>query len=314
MARIRSIKPELPQSETMGRVSREARLCFVLLWTLADDEGRLRGNSRMLASLLYPYDDDAKELIDGWLTELDHEGCIVRYTFEGDTFIQVAKWLSHQKIDKPSASKIPAFDEGSRGFARIREDSAADQGRDQGREGIKEGSCKPSACVDRFALDAPRGHGEPLAGPDAELIEPDPNQLELLAIDPGDPPLRLPRPGYVVPPCPHEAIVEGYAETLPGLPGVAVLNESRKRTLNARWREVCAEEKLDQAGGLDFFARYWRIVKDSKFLLGYGSVSRDTGRAWRADFDWLIAPTNFVRVVEGRYADETQDRRERTAR
>ena len=57
MARIRSIKPELPQSESMGNVSRDARLTFVQLFTLADDEGRLRGNSRMLASLLFPYDD-----------------------------------------------------------------------------------------------------------------------------------------------------------------------------------------------------------------------------------------------------------------
>ena len=60
MARIRTIKPEFPQSESMGRVSRDARLCFVMLWTIADDSGRLRGNSRMLASLLFPYDDDAK--------------------------------------------------------------------------------------------------------------------------------------------------------------------------------------------------------------------------------------------------------------
>lgn len=139
MGRIRTIKPELPQSESMGRVSRESRLCFILLWTLADDAGRLRGNSRMLASLLYPYDDDAKLLIDGWLKELDDEGCIVRYEINGDHFIQIKKWLQHQKIDKPSLSKIPEFVEGSRGFANVREGSftpaeknAADQGRDKG--------------------------------------------------------------------------------------------------------------------------------------------------------------------------------------
>lgn len=108
MARIRTIKPELPQSESMGRVSRDARLCFILLWTLADDEGRLRGNSRMLASLLFPYDDDAKDLIQGWLNELSKEGCIVAYTHESDSYVQIHKWLKHQKIDKPSPSKIPA--------------------------------------------------------------------------------------------------------------------------------------------------------------------------------------------------------------
>lgn len=137
MARIRTIKPEFPHSESMGRVSRESRLCFVLLWTIADDSGRLRGNSRMLASLLYPYDDDAKNKIDSWLGQLSKEGCIVRYEVEGTSYIQIENWSSHQKIDKPSPSKIPPFDESSRTFANPREASATDQdqGMDQGREG-----------------------------------------------------------------------------------------------------------------------------------------------------------------------------------
>lgn len=134
MARIRTIKPEFPQSESMGRVSREARLCFILLFTLADDSGRLRGNSRMLASLLYPYDDDAKRHIDAWLTDLHSNGCITRYEIEGDQYIEICKWLIHQKIDKPSPSKIPPPQDDSRGFARIRDDSTADQGKDQGKD------------------------------------------------------------------------------------------------------------------------------------------------------------------------------------
>lgn len=117
MARIRSIKPELPQSESMGKVSRDARLTFILLWTLADDEGRLRGNSRMLASLLFPYDDDARDLIDGWLGELDRNAVICRYQVDGESFIQICKWLDHQKIDKPSRSKIPPFHESMRSDA-----------------------------------------------------------------------------------------------------------------------------------------------------------------------------------------------------
>ncbi|MCL2310791.1 MAG: hypothetical protein FWC42_11110 [Proteobacteria bacterium] len=134
MARIRTIKPEFPQSESMGRVSREARLCFILLWTVADDAGRLRGNSRMLAGVLYPYDDDAKKHIDGWLTELSSEGCIARYEVDGTSYIEVTNWSEHQKIDKPSASKLPAFIEPSRTFANLREDSTMDQER-KGREG-----------------------------------------------------------------------------------------------------------------------------------------------------------------------------------
>ena len=116
VGRIRTIKPEFPQSESMGRVSREARLCFILLWTIVDDAGRTRASSRMLASLLYPYDDDAPSLIEGWLVELESERCLYRYEVDGNSYLQICKWLSHQKIDRPSQSKIPPFDEHSRGL------------------------------------------------------------------------------------------------------------------------------------------------------------------------------------------------------
>jgi hypothetical protein len=134
MARIRTIKPEFPQSESMGAVSRDARLLFIMLFTLADDEGRLRGNSRMLASILFPYDSDAPKLTDKWVNELINQRCIIRYQIEDATYIQICKWLNHQKIDKPSRSKIPPPNDASIAFANLREDSLLDQGRDQGRD------------------------------------------------------------------------------------------------------------------------------------------------------------------------------------
>jgi len=159
MARIRTIKPEFPQSESMGRVSRDARLCFIQLWTLADDEGRLRGNSLMLASLLFPYDDDAPSLIDGWLAELEEQASIRRYQIDGTNYVQVIEWTKHQKIDKPSPSKIPpipadfestaktSFDGSSIILSKARESSLGDQGsriKDQGMD-QDQGSRKPPA-------------------------------------------------------------------------------------------------------------------------------------------------------------------------
>ncbi len=128
MARIRTIKPEFPHSESMGNVSRDARLTFILLWTLADDSGRLRGNSRMLASLLYPYDDDAPSKISGWLSELERVECITLYEHDGTSYCEIRNWLAHQKIDKPSKSKFPAPREDSRMLSKPREHSSLDQG------------------------------------------------------------------------------------------------------------------------------------------------------------------------------------------
>jgi hypothetical protein len=120
MPRIRTIKPEFPQSETTGKLSREARLLFILLWTVVDDSGRTRAASRMLASLLYPYDDDAPSLIDGWLEELESNDCVIRYTVDDSRYLQITKWLQHQKIDRPSPSRLPSP---PRGLAKAREDS-----------------------------------------------------------------------------------------------------------------------------------------------------------------------------------------------
>lgn len=122
MARIRTIKPEFPHSEKIGSLSRDARLLFLQLFTVADDAGRLRGASRMLASLLYPYDDDAPKLIGKWLTELDEKGCIRRYEVDGSQYVEIVNWLKHQKIDRPSESRIPAFEEAS---PKPREESRA---------------------------------------------------------------------------------------------------------------------------------------------------------------------------------------------
>lgn len=121
--RIRTIKPEIVQSESMGRVSRDARLLFILLWTQCDDEGRSRASPRMLASTLFPYDDCATSLITDWLRELEDEGCIELYAVGRDTYLQVKNWQKHQKIDRPTASRLPHPREGSRIFARARESS-----------------------------------------------------------------------------------------------------------------------------------------------------------------------------------------------
>lgn len=146
MARIRSIKPEFVQSETIGNLSRDARLLFIQLWTYVDDEGRARGASRMLASLLFPYDHDAPNLIEGWLTELQREGCIRRYEVDGSRYLDIPNWLKHQKIDHPGKSKIPPFENGSEILAKVSEGFAPDLGprtRDLG-----EGSSEANASAD----------------------------------------------------------------------------------------------------------------------------------------------------------------------
>ena len=97
-----------------------------------------------------------------------------------------------------------------------------------------------------------------------------------------------------VPSAPIQEIVELYNTILPELPQTVVVNDSRKRAIAARWREVVTADKLDRQGGLDFFRWYFEMVKTSKFLTG---KSKD----WKADMDFLFNPSKFPRVIEGTY-------------
>ncbi|MAB96956.1 MAG: phage replication protein [Pseudomonadaceae bacterium] len=105
---------------------------------------------------------------------------------------------------------------------------------------------------------------------------------------------KIERAKSSVPACPHQAIVDLFHKALPELPAVAILTETRKRTLQARWRES------DVHRDLGFWAEYFMAVKASQFLTGK-VPGRNGGKPFRATFDWLINSSNFVKVVEGNY-------------
>jgi hypothetical protein len=290
VARIRTIKPEFPQSESMGRVSRDARLTFIQLWTLADDEGRLRGNSRMLASLLFPYDDDAKDLIDRWLVELEVEQCLARYKVGGDSYIQLTNWLIHQKIDKPSKSKIPAFDESSRILANPREASSEDQGsriKDQGvdRE-------EPNGSVDSAAK----------AAPAADLL----GDCEGNGDESGE------RSAKTIPACPVQQIIDLYHATMPLNPRARVVDDARKKAIRARWKQAAELEGVGPFGystgqdGLAAWKAFFEVCADSDFLTG--KAKPQPGKPpFVADIDFLMSPGGFKKALENKYHREVKE-------
>lgn len=138
--RIRTIKPEFWISESVGRLSREARLLFIGLWSFADDSGRGRGALPAISGTLFPYDTDALENMPKWFAELEAENMVRRYVGDdGNTYYDLPKWSKHQKIEKPTASRIPPFTDNSPNPPRILPESSPpgsgirDQGsRDQG--------------------------------------------------------------------------------------------------------------------------------------------------------------------------------------
>jgi hypothetical protein len=107
MARIRTIHPDFARSPSMSRVSRDARLLFVLLWTLVDDEGRCQAALDDLTRVLYPSDSDVSMYLLSWLDELAREDCIERYTIDDVDYLRIVHWRRHQRIYHPTPSHLP---------------------------------------------------------------------------------------------------------------------------------------------------------------------------------------------------------------
>src|SRR5476649_2277814 len=108
MARARTIKPHFMQSRSMRKVSCMARLTFIQLWLVADDEGRLAAHPRLLAHLLYPDDREAADRLPGWLDELEGQHCVERYTVDRLEYLRIVNWRRHQKIYHHTPSRLPA--------------------------------------------------------------------------------------------------------------------------------------------------------------------------------------------------------------
>ncbi|MFG3112874.1 hypothetical protein ACGF4C_00580 [Streptomyces sp. NPDC048197] len=110
MARIRTIKPEFFTSESLAEVSVHAERTFAGLFTLADDHGRFRDHPAVIAGLLWPLRAEHTAVhVEDDLQQLADAGLICRYTgCNGRRYLHIVTWFEHQKIDKPSQTRISA--------------------------------------------------------------------------------------------------------------------------------------------------------------------------------------------------------------
>jgi hypothetical protein len=147
MARIRTIKPEFWEDYRMAReLTRDQRLFYIGLWNESDDEGRFLAHPRRLLGVIFPYEDDfTEEWVSDSLRVLVDTGRVVLYEAGGEPYGQLTKFADHQRINRPSPSKIPSPDCASSIITETSvkthgghtEDSPPEQGtgnREQGRE------------------------------------------------------------------------------------------------------------------------------------------------------------------------------------
>lgn len=106
MARIRTIKPKFWDDAKIGKLSRDARLLYIGLWTFSDDIGVVVGDSIWLKSKVFPYDQIQIQQFDKWIMELVKNGFICLLSYKGERFIYLPNFTRHQVINRPNVSEL----------------------------------------------------------------------------------------------------------------------------------------------------------------------------------------------------------------
>lgn len=101
------------------------------------------------------------------------------------------------------------------------------------------------------------------------------------------------------PEIPYQAIVDAYHEALPELPSVAILSDSRKRLIKARWLDVLKSKRqngtrryTDVVTGVEWWTSFFQNVRHNPHWMG------NNDRGWTATFDWLLNANNVHKVIE----------------
>jgi len=275
MPRKRMISPEFWRDEEIGAWSIEARLFYIGLWSFADDEGRLRAHPKLLKSQIFPYDE--KINIEKLKAEVSKK--VLWYKYAGQEYGYIKNFLKHQQINRPSKSQFPAppkdifevflengtQNEGSQNIRRtLSEDSLNTHGGLTEDSLNTQGTLTPNTRIQNTRIQNTENYTLSSAEPTSAHQKNKDNFKEWC-----------------------QTIISQWNEFAlkTGLPAVKAITSGskRERLLRARFNEK------------EFnFPKILEKVARSDFLLG---VKTD----WKVSFDWLICPSNYIKVLEGNY-------------
>lgn len=83
-------------------------------------------------------------------------------------------------------------------------------------------------------------------------------------------------------------VVDNYHSLCPKMNKVIAINDTRKGYINARVGEY----------GMDKVINVLQSAGESDFLNGKND------KAWKADFEWIMRPNNFIKIMEGKYINK----------
>lgn len=156
MARIRTIKPEFWQDDDLAEISEPALIVAAGLLNHSDDEGFFKANPMLIKSQIFPLREPSVNVHD-ILIELSNIDYIRLFLGSDDKpYGEVVSFMRHQKINRPSPSKI-------KGLEVITDDSLNPhgvltagkerKGKEQGKERKGKEASLPSRKLDDSASD-----------------------------------------------------------------------------------------------------------------------------------------------------------------
>jgi len=288
MARIRTVKPEYWSSEQVMSLTLHARLAFIGLWNFCDDGGNHPASAKTFKAEVFPSDDLSAADVQGLADELLAQGLIKRYEVAGKAYWHVTGWKLHQRIDKPTIKHPAPMDvspnapsaDPSRSAGQI--EAIADHSASDGRS-FSESS--PNAQGGVVESSPPEGNGDEGKGEEGKEANAFVGRADL-------------------PNCDYQGIVDAYHESLPDLPSVKLLQDSRKKALAKTWRwvltskTVAGERRATNATeALAWFADYFSRAASNDFLMGR---TERAGRHanWKANLDFLLTEKGMRHVIE----------------
>jgi len=107
------------------------------------------------------------------------------------------------------------------------------------------------------------------------------------------------------PPCPHKELLKLYQKHLPHLTQPRLWEGSRMTTMKSRWVQASRPSEYSPKGynslpeGLAWWNSFFGyIAGDTSLPKGFES----NGRTWKPDLVWIINPTNFAKIIDGKYS------------
>lgn len=88
---------------------------------------------------------------------------------------------------------------------------------------------------------------------------------------------------------PYQEIMDLFNQTCYSLPTIREINQSRKKTIKARWESL---------KNVDEFYSFFKQVENSDWLSGRNE------KGWKASFDWIMKPANFTKIIEGNFINK----------